>query len=107
VREDKQTLNAPPYRQLGVPTSNVRGEGLGKGKEGDRKVEGGREGEGEKGKDDLHLALFLGSGQDSSRHLSKLKLIKRFKQESAYSQTDTHAYARTLPNVLSPLLRGR
>jgi len=31
--------------------------------------------------------------------------VKRFKQESAHRQTDGHT--QTLPNVLSPLLRGR
>jgi len=37
---------------------------------------------------------------------AKIK-VKQFKQESAHRQTDGHAHARTLPNVLSPLQRGR
>jgi len=67
---------------------------------------------------DLRPWLTIQASQSQGRpscQKSRSK-VKRFKQESAYSkrthththgQTDGHAHTRTLPNVLSPVLRGQ
>ena len=60
---------------------------------------------------DHDLQSHASQGQGRPSYQKSRSKVKQFKQRSAHRQTDghthTHAHTRTLPNVLSPLLRGR